>query len=69
MWFNTENALSPDAWLDGVHTVLVVGVNGSSVQIVESNNPAGSGYVSTTTGWTPSPYAANFRAVVWRFPG
>lgn len=64
-----ENSLSPDAWLDGVHTVLVVGVNGSSVQIVESNNPAGSGYVSTTTGWTPSPYAANFRAVVWRFPG
>lgn len=64
-----ENALSPDAWMDGVHTVLVVGVNGSSVQIVESNNPAGSGYVSTTTGWTPSPYAANFRAVVWRFPG
>lgn len=64
-----ENSLNPDAWLDGVHTVLVVGVNGSSVQIVESNNPAGSGYVSTTTGWTPSPYAANFRAVVWRFPG
>ncbi|MEI5994243.1 coiled-coil domain-containing protein [Candidatus Enterococcus mansonii] len=64
-----ENALNPDAWLDGVHTVLVVGVNGSQVQIVESNNPAGSGYVSTTTGWTPSPYAANFRAVVWRFPG
>jgi peptidoglycan hydrolase CwlO-like protein len=64
-----ENALSPDAWLDGVHTVLVVGVKGDQVQIVESNNPAGSGYVSTTTGWTPSPYAANFRAVVWRFPG
>lgn len=64
-----ENALSPDSWLDGVHTVLVVGVDGNSVQIVESNNPAGSGYVSTTTGWTPSPYAANFRAVVWRFPG
>lgn len=64
-----ENALSPDSWLDGVHTVLVVGVDGGSVQIVESNNPAGSGYVSTTTGWTPSPYAANFRAVVWRFPG
>lgn len=64
-----ENSLSPDAWMDGVHTVLVVGVNGNSVQIVESNNPAGSGYVSTTTGWTPSPYAANFRAVVWRFPG
>lgn len=64
-----ENALSPDSWLDGVHTVLVVGVKGDQVQIVESNNPAGSGYVSTTTGWTPSPYAANFRAVVWRFPG
>jgi peptidoglycan hydrolase CwlO-like protein len=64
-----ENAMSPDSWLDGVHTVLVVGVNGSTVQIVESNNPAGSGYVSTTTGWTPSPYAAGFRAVVWRFPG
>ncbi|MTD40144.1 CHAP domain-containing protein [Erwinia sp. CPCC 100877] len=64
-----ENAMSPDSWLDGVHTVLVVGVNGSTVQIVESNNPAGSGYVSTTTGWTPSPYAVGFRAVVWRFPG
>lgn len=64
-----ENSISPDSWLTGVHTVLVVGVNGSSVQIVESNNPAGSGYVSTTVGWTPSPYVANFRAVVWRFPG
>ena len=64
-----ENALSPDAWLTGVHTVLVVGVNNGSVQIVEANNPGGSGHVSTTTGWVPSPYAANFRAVVWRFPG
>lgn len=64
-----ENTLNPDAWLDGVHTVLVVGVKDNAVQIVESNNPAGSGYVSTTTGWTPSPYKANFRAVVWRFPG
>lgn len=64
-----ENTLSPDAWLTGVHTVFVVGVNNGSVQIVESNNPGGSGYVSTTTGWIPSPYMANFRAVVWRFPG
>lgn len=64
-----ENTLSPDAWLTGVHTVLVVGVNNGSVQIVEANNPGGSGYVSTTTGWVPSPYMANFRAVVWRFPG
>lgn len=63
-----ENSFSPDAWLDGVHTVLVVGVDGKNVQIVESNNPAGSGYVSTTTGWTPQPYVTNFRAVVWRFP-
>lgn len=63
-----ENSFSPDAWLDGVHTVLVVGVDDGKVQIVESNNPAGSGYVSTTTGWTPKPYVTNFRAVVWRFP-
>jgi peptidoglycan hydrolase CwlO-like protein len=63
-----ENAYSPDAWVGGVHTVLVVAVNGGSVQIVEANNPGGSGYVSTTSGWTPAP-PAGFRAVVWRFPG
>ena len=64
-----ENSLSPDAWLTGVHTVMIVGINNGAVQIVEANNPANSGYVSTTTGWVPSPYMANFRAVVWRFPG
>lgn len=63
-----ESIYSPDAWIGGVHTVLVVGVNGGTVQIVEANNPGGSGYVSTTTGWAPAP-PAGFRAVVWRFPG
>ncbi|BBD14722.1 putative secreted antigen [Melissococcus plutonius] len=63
-----ENTYSPDGWIGGVHTLLVVAVNGGSVQIVEANNPGGSGYVSTTYGWNPAP-PAGFRAVVWRFPG
>lgn len=64
-----ENMYSPDGWMSGVHTLLVVGVNGDgTAQIVEANNPAGSGYVSMNTRWAPRPPAA-FRAVVWRFPG
>lgn len=63
-----ESAYSPDSWIGGVHTVLVTGVSGGSVQIVEANNPGGSGYVSSNSNWSPAP-PAGFRAVVWRFPG
>ncbi len=63
-----ENIYTPEGWIGGVHTVLIVGVSNGTLHIVEANNPGGSGYVSTTKGWTPAP-PANFRAVVWRFPG
>ncbi|MCB5953643.1 coiled-coil domain-containing protein [Enterococcus sp. CWB-B31] len=63
-----ENIYSPEGWIGGVHTVLIVGVENGIVQIVEANNPGGSGYVSTNKNWRPAP-PANFRAVVWRFPG
>ena len=48
-----ESAYSPDSWIGGVHTVLVTGVSGGSVQIVEANNPGGSGYVSSNSNWSP----------------
>ncbi|MBL1224319.1 coiled-coil domain-containing protein [Enterococcus sp. BWR-S5] len=63
-----ENIYTPEGWIGGVHTVLIVGVSNGTLHIVEANNPGGSGYVSTTKGWMPAP-PANFRAVVWRFPG
>ncbi|MHC5217475.1 coiled-coil domain-containing protein [Enterococcus sp. LJL128] len=63
-----ENIFTPSGWIGGVHTVLVVGVENGVVQIVEANNPGGSGFVSTTKGWAPAP-PSSFRAVVWRFPG
>ena len=57
---------SPDSWAEGIHTVLVTGVNGDGTfRIVESNNPGGSGYVSSNDNWIPMPppgfYAAAFR--------
>lgn len=58
---------SPDSWLPGIHTVLVVGVNeDGTLGIVESNNPGGSGYVSSNDNWTPTP-PAGFQAVAFRF--
>lgn len=63
-----ENIVNPDAFGAGVHTLLITGVNSDgSFKIVESNNPAGSGFVSATENWTPRP-PANFRTVYWRFP-
>lgn len=55
------------AWVAGVHTVLVTGVNSDgSLRIVESNNPGGSGLVASSDSWTPQP-PAGFHAVAWRF--
>ncbi|WP_017794039.1 hypothetical protein [Leucobacter salsicius] len=56
-----------DAWIAGVHTVLVTGVNpDGSLKIVESNNPGGSGLVTSSDSWVPQP-PAGFHAVAWRF--
>lgn len=58
---------SPDAWAEGIHTVLVTGVNGDGTfRIVESNNPGGSGYVSSNDNWNPTP-PPGFYAVAFRF--
>ncbi|WGD37097.1 lipase [Lysinibacter sp. HNR] len=58
---------NPHLYANGVHTVLVVGNNpDGTLQIIESNNPAGSGLVQYQKSWTPSP-PKNFTAVGYRF--
>lgn len=62
-----EHIASPDSWVSGVHTLLIVGVNDDGTfDIIESNNPGGSGLVSEDEHWTPKP-PEGFQAVVWRF--
>lgn len=62
-----ENLYAPNAWVMGVHTLLVTGVNeDGSLSIIESNNPFGSGLVTENENWTPN-VPAGFHAVVWRF--
>lgn len=52
-YISTSN---PNAWVAGVHTVLVTANNADgTLQIIESNNPGGSGYVSANKKWTPAP--------------
>lgn len=62
-----EHLQFPTSWVSGVHTVLVTGVNDDGTyQIIESNNPTGSGYVQADESWVPKP-PAGFQAVAWRF--
>ncbi|WP_254259638.1 CHAP domain-containing protein [Leucobacter chinensis] len=62
-----ENLQAPNAWVMGVHTVLVTEVNDDGTfTIIESNNPYGSGLVTKKENWTPIP-PAGFQAVPWRF--
>lgn len=63
-----ENVYTPDGWIGGIHTMLVVALTNGQATIVESNNPEGSGYVSKRENWSPTP-PAGFRAAIWRFPG
>lgn len=57
----------PTSWVSGVHTLLIVGVNGDGTyDIIQSNIPGGSGLVTEVTDWTPNP-PEGFQAVVWRF--
>jgi hypothetical protein len=47
---------NPAAWVSGVHTILVTKNNGDgTLQIIEANNPGGSGHVSENLKWTPKP--------------
>lgn len=63
-----ENLLTPEGWIAGVHTMLVTKVNkNGTVDIVESNNPGGTGLVGTRKNVKPEA-PPNFRTVVWRFP-
>lgn len=62
-----EFLASPTSWATGVHTLMITGVNDDGTfEIIESNNPGGSGLVSKDTSWTPHP-PEGFHAVVWRF--
>lgn len=62
-----ENIASPTSWVTGVHTLMIIGVNDDGTfDIIESNNPGGSGLVSEDKTWTPKP-PEGFQAVVWRF--
>lgn len=62
-----ENIYAPHAWVSGVHTLLVTGVNeDGTFSIIESNNPFGSGLVTATENWVPTP-PPGFQAVAWRF--
>lgn len=63
-YLNTE---SPNSWGYGIHTVLITGVNeDGTYQIVEANNPGGSGLVSENLSWTPKP-PTGWDAVAFRF--
>lgn len=47
---------NPTSWVSGVHTVMVTKNNGDgTLQIIEANNPGGSGFVSENKKWTPAP--------------
>lgn len=62
-----ENIAAPHAWVSGVHTVLVTGLNeDGTLRIIESNVPFGSGLVTKSDRWLPNP-PDGFQAVVWRF--
>ncbi|GAA2178337.1 hypothetical protein GCM10009847_08080 [Leucobacter tardus] len=62
-----EHLASPTSWVTGVHTLMITGVNDDGTfEIIESNNPGGSGLVSKDDNWTPKP-PEGFQAVAWRF--
>ena len=57
---------TPEEWVNGVHTVMVVGVNSDgSLHIVQSNAKA-PGLVDEVMSWTPHP-PTGLEARVWRF--
>lgn len=63
-----ENTSDPELFASGVHTMLVESKNSDgTINIIECNNPAGSGLVGERSGLTNSA-PSGWRAVVWRFP-
>lgn len=62
-----ENTGSPDLFATGVHTMIVESTNSDgTINIIESNNPGGSGLVGKRSNVTNSA-PAGWRSVVWRF--
>lgn len=62
-----EHLTFPHSWATGVHTMLVTGVNtDGTIDIVQSNVPAGSGLVTVEKNFVINP-PAGFQAVGWRF--
>jgi hypothetical protein len=58
---------TPDSWVGGVHTVVVGAVHpDGTLDIIQSNSPAGSGKVTEVSQWTPKP-PAGFETRAWRF--
>ncbi len=58
---------TPDEFVDGVHTVMVAGVNpDGSLDIIQSNSPAGSGLVSEVRSWHPTA-PSGLAPRYWRF--
>lgn len=63
-----ENIGDPELFASGVHTMLVESVNSDgTVNVVECNNPGGSGLVGERSNVTNNS-PAGWRTVVWRFP-
>lgn len=62
-----ENTSSPDLFATGVHTMLVESTNADgTINVIESNNPGGSGLVGKRNNLTNSA-PAGWRSVVWHF--
>lgn len=57
---------NPNGWLDGVHTVMVTGVNSDGTYQIAQSNANYTGKVSLDSHWTPHP-PAGFEARAWRF--
>lgn len=63
-----ENLGDPELFTTGVHTMLVESVNSDgTINVVECNNPGGSGLVGERSNVTNAA-PAGWRTVVWRFP-
>lgn len=62
-----ENAQTPDAWVTGVHTLMISEVHeDGTIDIIQSNVPFGSGLVTKELNWQPDP-PAGFQTMIWRF--
>lgn len=57
---------NPNEFVGGVHTVMIVGVNGDGTYHIVQSNSGSAGLVTEVKNWTPSP-PAGLESRVWRF--